>query len=390
MAQQFTPATLGTMQGHVLLMRPGIEPVLVRDFLNQAVRWALDYKLAWAGTLRHDALTVPDVVTGGTITVTNGSKTVTLSGSTWPTADLSDTTTAAAIVEPGRHWVTLTSMSGVTTDSILVLDTGASREVLRVYQTRANSIRTDVAYAHQSGATVKQSSIAGRQMRIGEEYVTYTIESVNSSTQLTLTVPWAGASGSAMSYEIVKMYYSISPDVKFIQGIGDPKHGMILKHEVSQAELTFRDPQRRAIGWPLIFAAIGPGPAGNMQHELYPIQREALQLDALYSIQWPDMVAQNDTPPPFINPDVFTYKALAMAKMYRRDKTDPYYDPAAARDYEFRAKEALVASSMADDAKLSQQLEFFFRRYRQVGVRGGADWMQRSDASAWDYGSMWW
>ena len=353
MAQQFTPATLGSMQGHVLLQRPGIEPTLVRDYLNQAVRWALDYKQTWAGTLKPIGIYVPDAVNTGTVSLTTGSKTVTLADSTWPVSDVVNTTLAAAVAEPGRDWVTLASIAGVDTDAVLVVDTAGAREPLKVFQMRASSILTDCDYAHAQSTAVTMSSLAGRQLRVSGHYITYTIERVDSTTTLTLTEPWRGPDVAGASYEIVKMYYSISPDVRAIIAIGDPRFGTVLKHDVAQAELNFRDPRRQSIGSPTVFAAIGAGPAGNMQHELWPTQRAELQLDALISVQWPDMMARNDTPPPFINPDVFVFKSLSMAKMYRKNKADEQYDPAAARSYEQQAREALQMASMADDAKLT-------------------------------------
>lgn len=391
MASQFTPATLDSLRGQLLGLRPGLHPTQARDFLNQAIRQALDFKQVWAGTLRKDHLTVPDAVSSGTVTVTQGSRTVLLSGATWPDSDVVNTTLSVAVVEPGRHWVTLTSLSGVTPDSILAVDTGGSREICRVYQTRVSSILTDMDYAHVQGAAVKQSSLAGRQFRVTGSYHTFTVESVDSSTQLTLTTPWQGSSAAGCGYEIVKMYYTLSPAMKALLAIGDPQQPIILDHRMTQSELDFRDPRRSGSGIPRAFASIQVGPAGNMQWELYPIQREARQLEAMYSVQWPDMVAGNDTPPPLINPDVFVYRAVALAKMLRLSKDDVGYDPVGSAKFERWAQEALEKAASADDSQLSQQMEFFYRSYGQrtgSGVTLGS-WTIMGGGLPTDDGSLW-
>lgn len=390
MPQQFT-TTLGDMVGHIRSVKPNENPNLIRDWLNQEIRSALDRKPVWAGTIKRGNISVPASYSTGTVTLANGSATMTGSATSWPTNDKVNTTVSAAVTDIGLQWITPASMTGIDCDTVLCVDSAGTLEILPVLETTRTQARVDFKRTHSASFAIISSSLVGRQVRFGNQYPIYTIRAVNSSTSITLDNEWSSTAYTAGSYTILKMYYTLSPDVKTLITVIDPVTPYALQINYGIDKLNFLDPQRMATGTgtPLILADMSPNEAGNMQYELYPPQTSARNLYYVYSCQWPDMRASGDRPPYFINPNVFLWGALAQALNHKVSERDPYYDPQSAMRYRQMADRELLIAMQADENKAQTQLKQDMRR---LGTGFGAEWSATHDVTVaeMNFGGRWW
>jgi len=380
MGQQFHVVTLEDMVGNIRRIKPTCDYTLARDFLNQAVRTVLDRKVVWAGTVRRGVIAIPAAVSAGTVSLVSGSPNVTGGGTNWPTNDLVNTTVAIAVTDPGLKWITPLSMTGITVDSVLYADRAGIPEMVRVIETRPTSFRAEFTKPHVAAFTLEASSLAGRQLRLSSGVPPYTILAVPTSTSLILDTPWAGANLSGSGHQIVKMYYSLEPDLKHLMAVVDPAQGRSLQINYAQSWLDAEDPNRTRSGPPQLFANMVPSAAGNMQYELYPIPTEARQLNMVYSVEWPEMRAAGDRPPHFINPNIFIWDALSRALRQRLDRDDPYYNEVTANWYGAQAERELISAMNADESKLQTQLDYI---YRGAPALAGLDTADMSDGCRW-------
>lgn len=385
MQQQFV-TTLEDMRGHIRRVRPGIDPNTVRDFLNQQVRSVLDRKAIWAGLIRRGVISIPSAYTTGTVAFTSGSDVVTGTDTAWAVSDVVNTTVAAAVTEVGLQWVTPASMAGIDVDSALYVDGAGTPEVVTVVAIQATRFLADFRQAHSASFTLTASSLTGRQLRVSNQYPIYTVKAITSTTGMILDMAWAGTSLASTGYSVILMYVTLAPNMKHLIDVVDPVQPLQLTTHYSHRQLNFEDPQRIAGGPPYVLADMGPSPSGNMQYEIYPPQTAARQLHYIYTIQWPDMIANGDRPPFFINPNVFIYGALAQALRMKVSDKDVGYDPGVANQYERMAERDLAAAQIADDGKVQAQMDWEYQRI--MGGRGST-WSQ-SHAVSGMQGGMWW
>lgn len=389
MAQQFT-MTLGEARGFIRRLKPNIDPNLVDDFINQQVRSVLDRRI-WAGTVRSGALRVAAAYSTGQIALTAGSDVVTGTDTAWPVSDVVNTTLAAAIQETGMQAVSLTSGAGVTPDTMLLVGTGSAAEVVPVLEVVGNRIRADFQKTHSSGATVTVSSLAGRQLRMGNAYPTYTVKAVTSSTSLTLDVPWAGEAISGTSYSLLTLYLGLPSNLKHLMVAVDPVQPLMLQISLPIDHLNAIDPRRSATGPPVMLVPIPPSLAGNMRVEVYPPQTNARQIYVIYAIQWKELRRDGDLLPPFINPNVFLYAAASLALMQKQPGgKDPFYDPVTANSYFARAERELQAAMIADEGKMQTQLTQEYQRFSGLGFGGSSFQEIPVSGSGGRFDGLWW
>src|SRR5574341_415224 len=138
---QTTQLNLRQMVGEVLQWNPDAPEPMVRRWLANTYRKVIDHR-HWYGALVRGQVTVPDAVSGGTVTVTEGNTTVT----------------------------------GVGTAFI--------------------------------------ADMVGRQFRIGFSNPIYTIDAVNSATELILDLPWGGKTTAGVAYIIFQNIVSLGANIK--------------------------------------------------------------------------------------------------------------------------------------------------------------------------------
>jgi hypothetical protein len=90
--------------------------------------------------------------------------------------------------------------------------------------------------------------MVGRQFRIGSNTPIYTIQSVDSATQLTLDQNWGAATAAAQSYEIYLAYVTPPSDFDHFEAVWDPAHNWRLHLHRQQKELNIWDAQRTNSG----------------------------------------------------------------------------------------------------------------------------------------------
>lgn len=369
---------LASMTGRVRQAKPNAPASQIRNQLNDRIRYIIDSQIFWADLLFSGVLSMPVAYTTGTVALTLGSKVITGTSTAWPISDISNTTIALGVPETGVLNVTPVSMAGIETDSFLYVDNGGDPEAVAVLDVTPSTFTARFTKRHNAACTVTQSSLAGLQMRLGYTVPTYTVRAVHSATELEIDQEWGITSQSGMSYQIVKIYFTVAPDLKDIITLWDPTQGRPLIFHKTQDYLNYRDPQRTSTGVPLVLADFIPTEAGTMQYELWPYQTISYQIPVLYCKQWPELKNPTDRPPWFINPSMIIDGAVADALRIRNqalgDATpDPFFDPKTAQIYDQKFQIELQACIGANQSKALSALTPYESWF---GFMPGGTWNQ--------------
>jgi hypothetical protein len=366
---------LETMVGHVRRIKPVAPPDLIRDWLNHNMRQVLNKRQYWAGCRMYGVIPIPDQITGGSVTMTEGSTIVAGVGTSWPVNDVVNTTIPNGVMLPGPQLVTPANMDSIDANSVLYVDDAGTPEIVAVKKINEEQFQANFKFTHNANCTVWMSSLVHRQLRLQTSNPIYNIRAVPAANELIIDKRWDIASVIEQSYQILKMYVMIDQRIKYLEWAADPLLKLRLKINVPQKWLSERDPFRLATGSSVLLADNYPNENGNLTHEVYPPPVSARQLKCMYYIEWPDMVDGKDTPPPFIAPDILIAGALADALLLKLSANDEP-NPMAARMYAEKFAQGVADAINADDAKALQSYE-----EEQYGMFGtmGADY-ERSHA----------
>ena len=369
--------SLFTLVGRVRQFRPDVSPQNIILWINDRIREALDSRTYWADLLTTTVISIPPAYDTGTVAATTGSAVLTGTDTAWPVDDKVNTTIPAAVEEIGYVEVTPAAMTNITSDSVLLVDTGASQEIVPVVQVTATTFIGKFAKTHLAGVTATASSLAGLQIWMATAYPVFTVRAITSATTLTLDSAWGGAAVTGISYYIIKMYTTIANDLKEILCMIDPQYGLPIRIHVPVLEMNWRDPQRASTGPPQCLVDHSVDESGHMRYEIWPKQTSARQLGCIYHRQWPELVSDNDRPPWFINPTVFSNGAIATALRYRRDKEDPYFNPELATQFEMLFLKGLDDAKNGDESKFQKAYQY---NYRSIfGAGGGNFWVSHDE-----------
>lgn len=371
---------LFTLRGRINVARPNLSPDFINNLLIDRLRQIQDDRTFWSDLLTPGILSIPQPYgpgytptppypspppppVGGTITTVTGSPIVTGLASFWALDDVVNSNIPAGVPEFGYVEVTPASMQGIDTNSRLYVDAAGTPEIVPVVQVNRTSFVGKFSTLHNPACTITQSSLANQQLRVGESYPIFTVAAVTASDPVTgngtlqLTLPWGGPSYSGV-YVIQLMYVTLAPNMKALIAVKDEATGFPCRLHVSLLEANHVDPQRSIVGgnpW-FSFVDLGANDQGNMMYEMWPAPNTQRQFSYWYWKQWPDFVRDTDVPPPFINPSILYYGALADAKMHRTSRDDPFYDPEGSRYYQARFEQALQQAKNSDEAKVLQAL----------------------------------
>lgn len=368
--------TLYTLVGRVGLYRPDLSKQHIIRLLNDRLRQVIDSRIIWSDLLVHATMEIPASYSTGTVSVTNGSATVTGAATSWPTNDKVNTTLSGALTETGYQEVTPTAMTNITADSYLTIDTGASQETVAVVEVSSTTFTAKFTKTHLTAVAIISSSLAGRQFRLANSYPMFTITAVPTATSLTLHAPWKGLAVSASTYTIVRQYFTIGADYKEILAAVDQQYGMPLRIHVPVNEINWRDPQRSSYGPPQCIVDLGPSESGNMQFEIWPCQTAARQIDLWYHRQWPEMQNDLDRPPWFMDGSLLADGAVADALRVRTGKDDAFFNPQLAEVFEGKFLNKIELAKNADESKLQESFSF---NYKYSFGAGGANFWQSHD-----------
>lgn len=367
------------MIGRIARSRPNADRFLIRDLLNERMRAVLDRRPIWSGLIKSIVVNFPTAYITGSISVTPNSTIATGTSTSWPVSDVVNTTIKEQISASGAKWVTPASMSGITRDTVLYVDAGLNPEVLPVLDIVGTTILLNFQKAHNAEFSATSSSLSGLQLQVsGYTTPVYTVLAVTDSSTLVLNQSWGGPAQSQVGYQIVKMYITLDPYFKDVMAGSDPVQGIPLRLHVSQQEINQYDPDRTNSNSPTALVDRGPSLCGNFQHEVWPVVTTPYVLNFMIRVNWPDMRLMDDYPPPFLNPNVLIYGALADA--FRTpcprppDYRDPYLNPQTAASYEALFDRAYIEAVNADES-LSQQA--FQWNYAQTmgAATMGSNWM---------------
>ncbi len=370
---------LASMIGRCRQVKPNATASAIRDRLNDRIRYLMDSQPFWADLLQPGILSMPLAYVAGSVTMTANSKVVTGVATAWPVADISNTIIPSGIFELGTQTVTPASMVGIKTDAFLYIDSSGTPESVAVLETTRTTFTANFTLRHNPNCTATQSSLSGLQFRLGANYPTFTVRGIHSTTELELDLAWGLTALTGSAYEILKMYFTVAPDLKDIVNLWDPTQGRPLVFHKSQDFLNARDPQRTATGVPLCLADYVPSEAGSMQYELWPHQTIPYQIPILYSRQWPTLLNPTDRPPFFINPSMIIDGAVADSLRVRdqlvgSEMNDPFFDPKTAQIYEVKFQAGMQAALNQNESKCLRALESWANQWG--GFIPGGNWLQ--------------
>lgn len=96
--------------------------------------------------------------------------------------------------------------------------------------------------------TAFDQTMVGLQFRTGIPNPIYTIQSVESPTQLTLQQPWGGITATLQGYQIYRAYVTVPSDFHAFVSVYDPNYNWQLLLDYSQNQLNAVDAQRSNSG----------------------------------------------------------------------------------------------------------------------------------------------
>lgn len=366
------------MIGAVRQTKPNASPEAAKRALNARIRTLMDARPYWCDLLETYILSVPAAYATGTVSLAQGSALVTGVSTAWPVSDLVNTTIPSGVDATGFVPVTPASMAGITEDSILLVDAAVTPESVAVVELREFDFVAQFRFTHNPGCTLQQSSLAGRQFRLGSGHPIFQIRSVRSQTSLELDIAWGGAAVTASAYQILKMYYSLGQNMGMIQFGVDPQSGQPIQFDINAQMLNYIDPQRTRTGsQPEKIVEFRSSPNGGMLYELWPAPTVARQCAFIVSRRWSEMETNNDRPPWFINSQVIIDGATADVLRQKVDATDPWFNPQLAREYEIKFRQGMEEAKAADEARAPRDYHVHLERIAQMnhgGLRNEVPW----------------
>lgn len=359
------------MVDHVLTYNPDAPAQLVERRINTRLREVLDYRL-WAGLLVRGILPIPAAYTTGSATVTKNSDLVTGTDTLWPYNDEVDTTLSTEITVVNElQDVTPASMTGISAGDFLVVDSGANIEYLLVVSVDATSFKAKPTIAHSASVAITKSSLMRRQFRLGTTKPFYTIKGVTAAGELKLDLPWSDASQSDAAYQIVLAYVSFEQNYRSILTLVNTAQGWRLRTNMPQEVVNTYDTWRGTTGWVYMLVDYIPDEIGRMQYELYPTPSMEQAFPYLGYRTPPDLVDDEDTPPPAIPSHLLVHGAIADVMIYNRKSA--YYDPAVSTAFQGRFSQDLMYAVLADDNIYMQNLQWAYSKY-PFTQHGAAYW----------------
>lgn len=273
-----TQLSFRQMTGEILAVNPDIPPNLAQRFINNCYRRIIDRR-DWKATFTEGVISSPGITSpGGTVSVTNGSNTVTGTGTNWT--------------------------------SVLV----------------------------------------NQQFRISGNFPVRTITAVNSTTSLTLDLPWADQSIAATSYYIIQIYFDLGTGVKRLRTMVNQFTNWSMWVGTGYREMIdASDVWRVNIGFPSIAVPWPNASDGHFRVELWPGPVMVQSFPYFYYEQPSDMVADASFPVPWVRSDVVVYGAKSEAYLYG-GPTSAYYSPTQAKFYSDLFRGEVMNMELRDNA----------------------------------------
>ena len=182
----------------------------------------------------------------------------------------------------------------------------------------------------QGNGTTWDNTLIGRQFRVGLNNPIYTIVQVNQAAQqLTIELPWGGPlppgqTTQTSGYNIVQMYYSLGPNIKYVKRMVNVMLGYRMRLDLTQGWLDNRDPWRIWTNFPYGIAPLPTDPLGNYLVEMWPAPFTNQAMPFFAYCQPANLINDGDSLPPYIRCDIVCKEAIAWALEYK-PKDNPGY-----------------------------------------------------------------
>lgn len=338
--------TLRSVRARVQFYRPDVPPTYIDIWVNDRLRRALSARLIWSDLLRTVYVWVPPSESGGTLTLSYGSRLGVLSGHYAPIDDYYRGQLEEAVPSPGYHRVKLSPMPPDVVGKWLMI----GGEVCPVLEQNGARVYAKFPGPFNAGTEVTVSSWSGRQLKVDELHGYITIAGVDSSGRLVLEKAWPLRTTQTTNYRIVLAYITMPPDFYHLVNARLLDLSVPVDTGMSLEELDRLDPQRLTVSFPKAMVECPIDETGIMRYELWPTGEDS-KLAYNYVATWPMLTADNDPMPPFIEASVIADGAIADALMYKRGSEDPYYNPQLSRIFEAKYLEGIERLKAADEAK---------------------------------------
>jgi hypothetical protein len=369
------------MTDHVLSIFPHYPPQLAHRRINNQLRSVIARR-NWSGITKYAILEIPDSYSTGTVDLTNGSKVVDGTGTSWDVSTVVNTTLSAAIDELGVVDITPVAMTGIRAGQWVLIDGGnAGEEVVFVIETSATKFRAEVTATHAGGVTVQVSTLAGRQLRIDNDNPFYTVTAVSSTTRALLDKEWKNATTTGESYSISLVFTDLGVrDLKMLVTMVNQTRRWQMTTYMPKEVIDYSDPHRSLTQSTYLIVDHETDPGGAPLFELYPRPTSQQVFPFLYVQQWSELEKDLDILPNGIRSDVIVNRVLADAYRWPRHKVldgGIYYDPAVAKDMMRESELELEEMEREDDSTYVQRLMWSYKEWPFGGF--GAEWHQSHD-----------
>ena len=232
--------------------------------------------------------------------------------------------------------------------------------------------------------TAWTSALVGQQFYFGSGAPIYTVISVGSSTILTLDLPFGGATGSGLNYQIFQAYVTPQSDCLTITQCTDPVNGWDLELHHTQDELNYIDPQRTTQGlgrqWLVdLRLATSQGPP---MYELWPYVFSQAVFPYEYLKRMADLLLEGDQPAPFIRGDVILEAALVdlclwpgKAPLELPANRNPLYGSGLHQAHEDRFRDMMTDVERNDD-EIYERDVLYNKNLQPSPLLTSADWLR--------------
>ena len=196
---------------------------------------------------------------------------------------------------------------------------------------------------------------AGRQFLVGT-FPLYTVVSVQNANQITLDQPYGETTGTPAA-QILDGYFTAPTDFESFRLIADPYNERRLAFWISEDQINILDPTRQASDTgPRCLAQVPPStyPAtlGQPRYEYWPRPTAARSYPAFYNKQAAKLTDSSAFSGVLADgADVIVDGALAQAALWpgTTDRSNPYFNPALAREKKTAFLEGIQRLSLRDD-----------------------------------------
>lgn len=350
--------------GRIKQAKRSAPPQLCYQLINDVIRRIVGSRPYWSELIYRGIISVPNPYSTGTVSLTTGSPLVSGVGTAWPVNDAVNRVIPGGVSDVGYQEVVPDNMTGITADSILLVDPGTpSQETVPVIRVTAASFTGNFQFTHPPNIVIQQSSLAGLQFRASNNSPVYTVLSVRDAVTLELDNIWGGPAQATQQYRILKMYANMKPTHKDFLDVVDQQQPFKLKFHMPQSQVNAWDPQRSSTGDPRCLVDLGANVNGNPQYEIWPSPTTARQISFIAYAGWPKLVAPSDPGPWFIDAAVIINGAIGEALMLNLGsevKKDPWFLPQLAMKYDERYARSLAVAVNEDESKAIKMYEGYY------------------------------